>query len=115
MNNNVNSDTLGCRLKLLGIVGWRLDDENCLIYVEDILSSRVVLPYGLKGLRGTGFSGLDLESISFNKELEIFEISSLENCNKLREIKVYEHQLCLIKHLQVLYPDIDVLIRKGVL
>lgn len=114
-NNYGNSDTLGCRLKLLGIVGYKLDNEDCLIYVDDVLNNRVVLPYGIKGLRGTGFSGLDIESISFNKDLEIFEISSLENCSKLKEIKIYENQVCLISDLHKLYPDISVLIRKEVI
>lgn len=114
-NNYSNSNTLGCCLKLLGVRGYKIDSDNCLIYVDDIINNRVVLPYGIKGLRGTGFSGLAIESISFNKDLEIFEVSSLENCSNLKEIKVYEHQVHLISDLHKLYPSINVLIRKEVI
>ena len=105
--------TLGCRLKILGIVDYKLDEFDNLLCVDSIKTPIVVLPYGLKGLLSTGFSGLDLEVLKFNKDLCNFELTSLSNCNKLRELYVYERQLDLVKDLKFLYPNLQILIRKG--
>lgn len=111
----LQGDTLGCRLKFLGIDDWKLDKDNNLFYVGSIFSSIIVLPYGLHGLIGTGFSGLDLEVLKFNKDLVEFEPMSLANCNKLRELYVYEHQLSLIKGLENMYSDLQIIVRKDIL
>lgn len=114
MSSN-KGDTLGCRLRLSGIKDYKVDEEGNIIYVGDILIPSVVLPYGVHGLKGTGFSGLDIEVIKFNKDLIEFESTSLANCNKLREVHVYQHQLPLISGLGHMYSDLQVIIRKGLL
>ena len=110
--SNFQGDTLGCRLKLLGIKDWNLDEKSNLTYVGGISSPIVIIPYGVHGLIGTGFSGLDLEVLKFNKDLVRFELMSLANCNKLRELYVYKHQLPLISGLEVMYSDLQIIVRK---
>ena len=107
--------TLQCYLKLAGVLGCKLDESNNLIYVERILTSVIVLPCGLIGLKGTGFSGLDLEVLKFNKNLVNFESTSLANCNKLRELYVYKSQLNLVQDLKHMYSDLKIIERKEIL
>lgn len=109
----MSSNALSCRLKLLGILGSVLDDSNNLVYVNSVTSPYVILPYGIHGLIKTGFSGLPLEVLKFNKDLVEFELTSLSNCNNLREIYIYSSQISLIKGLSKLYPNLQVVIRKG--
>lgn len=112
---SLNSDTLKCRLKYSGICDFKIDSDFNLVYVGSILSEIVVLPYGLRGLIDTGFSGINkLRVLKFNKELIRFEFTSLSNCNNLSEIYVYENQLPLVVPLKDLYPSLIIHIRKGV-
>lgn len=108
------SDILGCRLKFIGIDDWRLDSNYNLTYVGCIDRPIIPLPHGIHGLIGVGFSGLDIEVLKFNKDLVEFCYTSLSNCNKLRELHVYENQLGLIYDLSKLYPNLKIVIRKGV-
>lgn len=110
----MDDKTIYCKLRLIGVNGCKLDSDNCIIFVEDISRPNIVLPSEIKGLRGTGFSGLDIESITINKGLDIFEISSLENCKQLKRIFLYESQLELFSELFTLYSDLEIKIRKGV-
>lgn len=108
------SDTLMCRFKYLGLIDCKLDSENNLIYVDSTLSSKVILPYGLNGIIGVGFSGLPIKTLKFNKELNRFEPTALSNCTELREIIIYKHQLSLVEDLNYMYPDLIVSISKEV-
>lgn len=107
-----SSDTLMCRFKYLGLIGCKLDSEDNLIYVDSIVSSKVVLPYGLNGLLGVGLSGLPIKTLKFNKELTRFEPTALSNLTELKEIIIYKHQLSLVEDLHYMYPDLIVSIHK---
>lgn len=107
-------DTLKCRLLYSGIRDFKLDSDKNLTYIGDITCNKVTLPYGVVGLVGTGFSGLPLESLKFNKDLVNFEYTSLSNCKGFKRLHVYENQLHLVSDLKKLYPDIEIIIRKEV-
>lgn len=110
--SSLDSDTLMCRFKFIGLYGCKLDSGLNLTYVEGSSSKTVILPYGLHGLIGTGFSGLDIEVLKFNKELSEFNITALSNCNKLKEIHIYANQLDLLCNLNKSYKDLQIIIRK---
>ena len=108
------NDTLKCRLRYSGIREFKLDSNDNLTFVGTIEGTKITLPYGVVGLIDTGFSGLPLESLKFNKDLVNFEYTSLSNCSNLKRLHVYKHQVDLVSRLKDLYPDIEIIIRKEV-
>lgn len=112
--STVESDTLKCRLRFIGLWGCVLDENLNLTLVNGIESPIISLPYGLHGLLGVGFSGLEVEVIKFNKELVLFEDTSLANCAKLRELHVYKSQLEMVSCLSSTYPDLMIKVRKEI-
>lgn len=89
-----------------------MDEKDNLISVGSVDSDRVILPYGLKGLIGVGFSGLSIKFIKFNKDLVRFEKTALSNCKDLTEITLYNNQLSLIQDLHSMYPNLIIVIHK---
>lgn len=104
--------SLLCKLKLSGLDCCRLDSSLNLEYVGSITSSLVVLPYGLHGVVGTGFSGLDIEVLKFNKDLCELELTALSNCSKFKELYIYPSQSVLVQDLIKLYPNLNIVYRR---
>lgn len=108
-------EALLCRLKLCGLTECTIDDDNNIINCSSISSSTVLLPYGVHGIKGVGFSGLNkLKVMKFNKDLVELSDTALANCKNLEEIYLYESQLHLVSNLKFMYKDLVIRLRREV-
>lgn len=105
----MSSRCLENKLKYIsGIDDFKLDNDNNLIYVGRLFDANVCLPDGIRGLRGTCFSGLSIETLTLSSDLEYIDSISLANCNKLKKIYLYNNQVPLIYDILMHKPDLEI-------
>lgn len=102
-----------CRLKLCGLPDCTIDENNNIIECDKVNSPLVILPYGVHGICGVGFSGLnELQIVKFNKDLVELSDTAFANCKNLKEIYIYESQLSLVSNLVFMNKNLIIKIRR---